>query len=159
MINRQVVTTLLMSFLVISSAALADSEAPVSLRVFSPPDLSCNGMGCPRGTDELREWRRKQEKQNLTLREWLSRSNRPIAKRDQKLFEKGDVSYLVTFPEKSEIGVAKLIQSSSVEANGKAAELIQKLTPLGRPPSGFPYSRGLLIKFRGSKMFVHLAPK
>lgn len=159
---QQEIEILLLCCSISTSPVFAEEGKPITLKVFAPPLIgtaSCNGMHSPRGSDEMREARRKLERQKVTIKAWLDRSNRPLNRKDQRFFEKKDVSYLITFPGKSDIGIARLLQGSSSEANDKAADLLRKLTPLETPPNDFPYARGLLIKFRGSKMWVHLAPK
>jgi hypothetical protein len=159
--NHLVLKILLLCCSLSGSAALAVEDNPITLKVFTEPVVGiplCNGMRGPRGIDEMREERRKLERQKVTLKAWLTGSSIDLKRQDQKFFEKWDVSYLITFPGKSDMGTATLVQGSSAEANSKAADLLQKLTPLSRPPDDFPYDRGLLIKFRGSKMWVHLAP-
>jgi hypothetical protein len=147
-------------------AVLAHGEDTISLKVFGTtgPIGMCTGMGSPHGVIETRQWHRRLAKLGLepgtiTLNEWLAKLNRPLKPQDQKLFENADVSYLVTFSGKSDIGTAKLMLGSSELAQKRALELLQQFTPMESPPNVIPYERRLVIKFRGSKMWVHLAPK
>jgi hypothetical protein len=91
-----------------------------------------------------------------SLESWLAANSKNLNSEQRKLFERDNVSLLISFVGKTHPAAVWFIPS---DTNRAAFQILRSYTPFPEPPSDLPYQCGLLVTFSGDNMTVKLAPK